>query len=128
MGWSTGAFCSAKLLLQHPRQYQAAVGFGGYYAPLTDHTTGRLFFSKSAICENSPLWRYQHGGLHHRRLLLVAGRQDRGSYRSTQQLLTVSAGDPYVSSLIFPTGGHNYRNYRAYLASALRWLAASAGV
>ncbi len=126
MGWSTGAFCSAKLLLQHPGQYQAAVGFGGYYAPITDRTTGRLFRSKSAIRENSPMWLYQHGGLHQRKLLLVVGRQDRESYKPTQQLLTASAGDPDVSSLIFRTGGHNYRNYRAYLPTALRWLGTNA--
>jgi hypothetical protein len=37
-------------------------------------------------------------------------------------MLAVSQGDPSVSSLAFPTGGHNYRNYRTYLPDALRWL------
>jgi S-formylglutathione hydrolase FrmB len=123
IGWSTGAFCAAKLVLTHPRQYQAAVALGGYYTPLIDKTTGDLFHhSRSARNANSPSWLYQHGGLHHRRLLLVSGRQDRGSWRATQQMLQTTAGDPNVSSLTFPTGGHNYRNYRRYLHDALRWL------
>jgi hypothetical protein len=27
-----------------------------------------------------------------------------------------------LSFLAFPTGGHNYRNYRRYLPDALQWL------
>lgn len=123
VGWSTGAFCAAKLVLTHPRQYQAAAAFGGYYAPLTDKTTGDLFHrSRAARNANSPVWLYQHGGLHGRRLLLVSGRQDRGSWPATQQMLRATAGDPNVSSLTFPTGGHNYRNYRRFLPDALQWL------
>jgi S-formylglutathione hydrolase FrmB len=56
IGWSTGAFCSAKLLLKHPTQYQAAVGLGGYYQPITDKTTGDLFGSSAtARQQNSPV-------------------------------------------------------------------------
>ncbi len=42
-GWSTGAFCSAKLLLSEPKDFQAAVSLGGYFTPITDRTTGDLF-------------------------------------------------------------------------------------
>lgn len=123
LGWSTGAFCAAKLLLSLPRQFQAAVGLGGYYSSLTDKTTGDLFHgSRTARLANSPIWRYQHGGLRGRKLLLVSGRQDRESWGPTQQMIKASRGDPNVSSLTFPTGGHNYRNYRRYLRDALRWL------
>jgi S-formylglutathione hydrolase FrmB len=123
VGWSTGAFCSAKLLLHHPAQYAAAAGLGGYYETLSDHTTGNLFGSRAAVKEhNSPLWLYRHGGLHARRLLVVTGREDHESYAATQKFLTATSGDADVSSLIFPTGGHNYRNYRVLLPSVLQWL------
>jgi hypothetical protein len=63
MGWSTGAFCSAKLVLTHPHEYQAAVAFGGYFSVLTDKTTGDLFHGSTAARQaNSPIWLYQHGG------------------------------------------------------------------
>lgn len=123
IGYSTGAFCAAKLLLKHPQQYSAAVGLGGYYQTLTDKTTGDLFGRRRKVeYGNSPLWLYRHGGLHHRDLLLVSGKQDHGSYRSTRRFLAASHGDPGVASLTFDTGGHNYRNYRSYFPGLLAWL------
>ncbi|SDU97994.1 S-formylglutathione hydrolase FrmB [Microlunatus sagamiharensis] len=124
IGWSTGAFCAAKLVLGHPRQYAAAVGLGGYYTPLTDRTTGNLFGNRPKVREeNSPAWLYAHaGGMRGRRLLVVTGAQDKDSYPMTEAFLRLVGHDPGVSSVVFPTGGHNYRNYAAYLPSSLEWL------
>ena len=127
-GWSTGAFCSAKLVLQDPHRFAAAAGLGGYYAPLTDHTTGDLFHgSAHRRALNSPAWLYRRTGLQGRRLLLVSGRKDPESYPQTASFLRLAAGDRAVSSVIFPTGGHNYRNYATYLGPALRWWAGTTG-
>jgi enterochelin esterase-like enzyme len=127
MGWSTGGFCAAKLLLHFPQKFAAAVSFGGYYDPLTDSTTGNLFRGSATLRdENSPRWLYtRHHGLAGGRLLMVTGQQDRYAWKSTQRMLAVSRGDQNVAVLPFPTGGHNYRNYRAYLAPSLQWLAAA---
>jgi enterochelin esterase-like enzyme len=122
-GWSTGAFCSAKLLLSQPKDFQAAVSLGGYFTPITDRTTGDLFHGDAAAQRrNSPLWLYRQRGLHGRKLLLICGRQDKESWPPNRQMLAVSRGDPGVSFLDFQSGGHNYRNYRRYLPDALRWL------
>ena len=125
MGWSTGGFCATKLLLQHPGVFGAAVSFGGYYTPLIDATTGDLFGGSTQVRNhNSPQWLYTaNRGLHGGRLLMVTGQQDRFAWRSTQQMLTVTRGDGHVALLDFPTGGHNYRNYRSYLGQTLRWIA-----
>ena len=124
IGWSTGAFCAAKLMLGHPQQYAAAVGLGGYYTPLTDRTTGNLFGNRPKVRdENSPAWLYTHaGGLHGRRMLVVSGAQDRDSYPMTQAFLHLTRGDPGVSAVTFADGGHNYRNYASFLPRALEWL------
>jgi enterochelin esterase-like enzyme len=122
-GWSTGAFCATKLLLTQPKDFQAAVSFGGYFTPITDRTTGDLFHSDPAARRrNSPLGLYHQHGLHGRKLLLICGRQDKESWPPNQQMLAASRGDTGVSFLDFPTGGHNYRNYRRYLPDALQWL------
>jgi enterochelin esterase-like enzyme len=127
MGWSTGGFCASKLVTSHPSKFASAVGFGAYYQPIEDHTTGNLFRGHRRLeLHNSPQWMYlHHNGLHQGRLLIVAGRQDKESWLSSQQMLTATAGDPAVSNIAFPVGGHNYRNYAAYLPLALRWSAKS---
>lgn len=127
MGWSTGGFCAAKLLQRHPHQFADAVSFGGYYEPLTDHTTGNLFGGSAKVRnENSPRWLYTHNkGLGGGRLLMVTGQQDNDAWKSTQKMLAVSRGDKNVAVLPFAVGGHNYRNYSAYLGPSLQWLAAA---
>lgn len=123
IGWSTGGFCSAKLLLHHPGHYQAAVSLGGYFQPLTDHTTGDLFGDRlTAIRQNSPLWLYRHAGLHGRQLLVVTGLQDTESYAPSKVFIDAARGDPSVSKLVFASGGHNYHNYRILLPAVLQWL------
>jgi enterochelin esterase-like enzyme len=122
-GWSTGAFCAAKLMLTQPKDFQAAVSLGGYFTPIIDRTTGDLFHGDAAARRrNSPLWLYHQRGLRGRKLLLICGRQDKESWPPNQQMLGASRGNPSVSFLDFPTGGHNYRNYRRYLPDALQWL------
>lgn len=126
IGWSTGGFCAAKLMTAHPGRYGAAVAMGAYFTPIQDHTTGSLFDGiKARYDRNSPLWLYLHRGLADGRLLLVSGRQDRESWPETRVMLAATAGDPQVSHLIFPTGGHNYADYRRFLAQAIVWAARS---
>jgi enterochelin esterase-like enzyme len=122
-GWSTGAFCAAKLMLTQPQDFQATVSLGGYFTPIIDRTTGDLFHGDAAARQrNSPLWLYRQHGLQGRKLLLICGRQDLESWPPNRQMLAATRGDPSVSFLEFPTGGHNYRNYRRYLPDALQWL------
>lgn len=124
MGYSTGAFCAVKLVLSHPKVFAAAAGFGGYYSPITDHTTGNLFGgSKIRYDENSPLWLYGRNGLRpDHRLLLISGQHDLESWAETQKMLQATRGDPGVASLTFDVGGHNYRGYRDAVPQTLQWL------
>ncbi len=129
LGWSTGGLCATKLLLKHPSLFSAAVSFGGAYEPYLDNTTGDLFGGSTKVRnENSPLWLYQTYGMRGTRLLMVAGKQDSWSWASTQTMALAAHGDAAVSTTSFPTGGHNYRNYKAYLGPALEWLAKSGAV
>lgn len=130
MGWSTGGFCAAKLLLSHPDRFSSATSLGGYYQPVQDHTTGDLFRGRPTLEDhNSPMWLYEHlqyhGGLGKARLLLVAGRQDSETWPQTRAMLILTRSDPSVSHLLFPHGGHNYRNYRNYLPDMLTWTASA---
>lgn len=124
MGWSTGGYCAAKLVLTYRKLFGSAVGFGAYYAPLAGGATQHLFSSNPVVRrENSPLWLYQKYGLGNDRLLVIAGRQDKWSWSDSEGILSASNGDPAVARLIFPQGGHNYHDYRIYLPAALQWAA-----
>jgi enterochelin esterase-like enzyme len=121
-GWSTGAFCAAKLGLTQPGAWGSVVTFGGYFRPVTDHTTGNLFAGDRHLEQaNSPLWLYDHDGSQGLRMLLIAGRQDREAWPSTVQMLRATRGNPDISYIAFPNGGHNFHNYRSYLGRALQW-------
>jgi enterochelin esterase-like enzyme len=127
IGWSTGGFCAAKLVTAHPGRFGSASTFGGYFTPIQDRTTGNLFDGRAQRYDhNSPLWLYgRNGGLGTSRLLIVAGRQDSETWPESRRMLQLTAGDPAVSHLVFPTGGHNFKNYRSYLGQALVWAARS---
>ena len=125
MGWSTGGFCAAKLVLTEPRIAAAAVSFGGYYTPDLHHVYPKLFGGSAAVARaNSPVDLYRKNGLRGDRLLLVAGREDPESWPSTRRMLDVTRGDPHVSFVAIQGAGHNTAAYSRYLGPALRWLAA----
>lgn len=126
LGWSTGALCVAKLLLKYPTSFSAAVSFGGQFDTYLDNTTGDLFGGNAQLRnENSPMWLYSQHGMRGAKLLMIAGKQDIWAGKATDQMAAATHGDPNVTLISFPTGGHNYRNYKAYLAPALEWLAKS---
>lgn len=123
MGWSTGGFCAAKLLLRDSGSYGAAVSLGGYYRPTTigvyPHLLGKGKRSKHS---NSPQYQMDHYGLHGRSILVVAGRQDGESWPSSAAFVKAARYFPGVSHTFFPMGGHNIQDYGAYVPQSLLWL------
>lgn len=134
MGWSTGGFCAAKLLLRHPTLFNAAVGFGAYYDSETDKTTGRLFGHSQALRnENSPLWLIQHRPRATNNLLIIVSKADRSSYdgrfyANSKTMIAATTGMPGVSTIVLESGGHNFRVYQPTLGQALTWLGRTAGL
>lgn len=132
MGWSTGGFCAAKLLLRHPTLFHAAVGFGAYYDSETDKTTGSLFGnSQRRRNENSPLWLVQHRRRSTTNLLIVVSKADKSSYNGkfyadSRTMIAATAGMAGVSTILLPVGGHNYRVYAPTVPQALAWLGRAA--
>ncbi len=124
MGWSTGAFCAAKLVYAYPREFAAAVGLGGYYQPITEQTWPNLFGGLPRVeRHNSPQWLYAHrsSGLT-ARLLIVSSRQDGESWASSARMIAATRDNPDVSRVVVARGGHNFGVYRPYVGPGLRWL------
>lgn len=123
MGWSTGGFCAAKMLLTSPNLFGSAVSLGGYYTPTLKGVYPHLLGSgKNARHVNSPTWLLVHRGMTQGHILVVVGRQDPESWGSTERFVRMARYFPGVAHTIFPTGGHNVTDYGAYLDSSLTWL------
>lgn len=128
LGWSTGGFCAAKLVVQHPTSFSSAVSFGGYLTAETDHTTGNLFNgSRTLKDQNSPVWLIRHTLNTPVRLLVVVSKQDKdswhgASYADTSRSLPLIEQIPGISSIVLPEGGHNFHTYDQTLPATLQWL------
>lgn len=134
IGWSTGAFCASKMLLRHPTSFVAAVSIGGYFGAEQDHTTGNLFnHSRVLRNENSPLWLIRHTLSYPVHLLIITSKGDRESwngvhYADAERALAAASGIPGVSTIVLPSGGHNFDTYAPTVAPALGWLGKNAGL
>ncbi|GJF34621.1 hypothetical protein KNE206_73210 [Kitasatospora sp. NE20-6] len=117
MGASTGAFCSAKLALQHPDVFRAAVPIDGYYDP------------------DSPLWKghEQERRANSPRELVAQGRAD------VRMLATAGGANTYETGLVKawvkravppvtveyyeqPGGKHLTSDFGRMIPVALEWL------
>lgn len=125
MGYSTGGFCAAKLVLQHPDRYAAAVSLAGYYRPdsyeLTDDT--------ELDHGNSPLWLLSHTRTPAVSLLMTASAQDQVDPASeVAEVVDAAKANPLsrateVQSFVAPLGGgHNQSAWEKILPTAFTWL------
>ncbi|MGW4806172.1 alpha/beta hydrolase [Kitasatospora sp. NPDC004272] len=120
MGASTGAFCSAKLALQHPEVFKAAVPIDGYWNP------------------DSPLWKghEQERQANSPDQLVGAGTAD------VRMLATAGGANPYETKLVKnwvakakapttveyyeqPGGKHLTSDFKKMIPTALEWLTAN---
>jgi S-formylglutathione hydrolase FrmB len=125
VGYSTGGFCAAKLALQYPELFQAAVSLSGYYSPES------LLLTRNPALDhaNSPLWLLGHTRTPPVSLLMTGSDQDRADPVSEiTQLLAAAKANPLsrateVRSFIAPIGGgHNQSAWEKMLPTAFTWL------
>ncbi|MCW2948391.1 MAG: hypothetical protein JWR24_5108 [Actinoallomurus sp.] len=125
MGYSTGGFCAAKLVLQHPDRYRAAVSISGYYTPESPSLTQDTALAD----ENSPQWLITHRRTPAVSLLMTASAQDPIDPPSEcQQMINAAKSAPLsrateVQQFIAPYGGgHNQTAWEKMLPTTFAWL------
>jgi enterochelin esterase-like enzyme len=125
MGYSTGGFCAAKLVLQHPDRYRAAVSLSGYYVP------DSLELSENPLLNriDSPLWLISHTKTPAVSLLMTASAEDQVDPASeAAQIVAAAKANPLakatdVQSFVAPLGGgHNQSAWEKMLPTAFTWL------
>jgi enterochelin esterase-like enzyme len=125
MGYSTGGFCAAKLVLQYPDLYHAAVSLSGYYTPESLALTSDQWLDHA----NSPQWMLGHERTPAVSLLLTGSGQDpEDPVSEITQLLAAAKANPLsrateVQSFVAPLGGgHNQSAWEKMLPTAFTWL------
>ncbi|MEE4545192.1 alpha/beta hydrolase-fold protein [Streptomyces sp. V4-01] len=125
IGDSTGGYCALKLALEDPHDYAAAVGLSADYAAPEDPTTGDLFGGSKAVRQHNNLgWRLQHLPQPPVHLLVTSSRHGEKNYRATMHFIGLVKGPTKVSSIILPSGGHNFTTWSREIPPSMRWLAA----
>ncbi|MBY8878893.1 alpha/beta hydrolase [Actinacidiphila acidipaludis] len=123
IGDSTGGYCALKLALEDPGSYSAAVGLSADYAAPKDPTTGDLFGGSTKVREDNNLsWRLQHLPQPPVSLLVTSSRQGEKNYRATVHFMSLVKGPTKLSSIILPSGGHNFTTWGREIPPALQWL------
>ena len=128
IGDSTGGYCALKLSMRNPGAFAAAASLSGYYKAAEDDTTGNLFGpgkgDQRLRNENDLMWRLKNLPAPEVSVLVTSSRQGEYDYRATEQFIAAVKEPMQVSSLILPSGGHNFDTWNRETPEALRWLAA----
>lgn len=128
IGDSTGGYCALKLALRDPGSYSVAVGLSADYGAPQDTTTGDLYGGSAARRRECDLvWRLQHLPHPPVSLLVTSSRKGEHNYRATLRFLALAGGPTRISSIILPSGGHNFTTWSREIPPALEWLSARLG-
>jgi len=123
IGDSTGGYCALKLSMRDPSAFSAAASLSGYYKAAEDDTTGNLFGGSQELRnQNNLMWRLKNMPPPPVSVLVASSKQGEYDYRATEQFIAAVKGPMTVSSLILPSGGHNFETWNRETPLALRWL------
>lgn len=120
MGDSTGGYCAVKMTMRHPEDYSAAVSLSGYYNTHDDPTTGSLFGGEENLREeNDMMWRLRHKSVPPVWVLVTSSRRGEWNYSRTMAFIKAVRPPMQISSIILPSGGHNFTTWNRELPVAL---------
>lgn len=119
-GYSTGGWCAAEIAIRHQSQYSAAISLAGYFAP--SYAFGTTQVEKSYLKKEYDLIRILKSANNSVRLLVIASKNDRFSYGSTQEFLKASQSLVSIKYDEIPSGGHNLAVWRPFVKTGFLWL------
>ncbi|MFI9272547.1 alpha/beta hydrolase [Kitasatospora sp. NPDC052896] len=117
MGASTGAFCSAKMALEHPDQYKAAVPIDGYFDPDSllwkGHEDERLANSPGVMVSQ---------GKADVRMLATAGGANPPEVKLVKAWVQKAAAPTNIQYYEQPGGKHLTSDFKKMIPLTLQWL------
>lgn len=118
VGYSTGGFCAAKVMLSHSSQFSVSVPIAAYFYP----TQTKLFGdSPSLMASNNPLQLAKALKLPSH-MLLVGTSQDPGVMGGIASMEKVNNPNLVIDQLIDQHGGHSTKVWKSQLPRILDWL------
>ncbi|WP_327676483.1 alpha/beta hydrolase [Kitasatospora sp. NBC_00458] len=117
MGASTGAFCSAKLALQHPDKFKAAVPIDGYFVPDSPLWKGHDAERQA----NSPELMVAQGTADVR-MLATAGGANAYEMKLVKAWVAKAAAPLTVEYYEQPGGKHLTSDFKKMIPDTLQWL------
>ena len=108
----------------------AGVALSGYFTALRDHTTGDLWGGSLTLRHVNDLeWRLRHQPPPPASLFIASSRSEQGpnGYVDTRRFLSLVRRPMQVTTLILPSGGHNFGAWGREMGPAIDWLSARLG-
>lgn len=122
-GGSTGGYCALKMSMRHPEAFSAAVSLSGYFRTAVDMTTGDLFGGSTRLRdENDLMWRLRNLPVPPVSVLVTSSEKGESDYADTRAFLALARDPMRASSLILPSGGHNFNTWNREIPQVLPWL------
>lgn len=123
MGYSTGGFCAANLAINYPDRFGAAASLSGYYKAITDMTTGDLYKGNEEVRRaNSPIVTIDRPRARPLRMYLFAARGEGPAVKDMQHFAARFRAPNEVTTVVAPSGGHNFHTWALGIPEALAWL------
>jgi S-formylglutathione hydrolase FrmB len=125
VGYSTGGYCAAKILMGHYTTFAAGISLSGYYHTLHDVTTGSLWGGSPALRhENNPEWMLTHYPPPPVSLFVTISKEETSSegYPDTMRFLHDVKPPMHVTAMIVDHGGHDFATWGRELPTAMHWM------
>ncbi|MEU4352009.1 alpha/beta hydrolase-fold protein [Streptomyces sp. NPDC023838] len=123
-GFSAGAHCAAKLAIEHPDRYRAAVGLSGFNDPAAEPDSIAAHDARLRRTTD-PLWILTHARRPPLTSLYLSGEPQDGY---DDGLAVQRAAKPPTRVTVVPsTGGHRVTVWKPMVPQAFRWLSGIVG-
>jgi len=119
-GYSTGGWCAAEIAIRHQDQYSTAISLAGYFHPSFAFGTNPA--ERKYLAQEYDLLRILGSSKNTVKLLVIASKNDRFSYGSTQAFLNASQALVSIKYDEIPAGGHNLSVWRPYVKTGFLWM------
>jgi pimeloyl-ACP methyl ester carboxylesterase len=118
-GYSTGGWCAAEIAIRHQDQFTSAISLAGYFSPA--YAFGSTKVERDYLKNEYDLLRILKGGNNSVKLLVIASKNDRFSYGSTQSFIKAAISLLSIKYDEIPSGGHNLSVWRPYVKTGFLW-------